>query len=205
MDDAELIQLVREGDQRGLEELRRRYMALLISTSLRAGCDRNEAEDIVEKLWEWFWWYGKDEFVDGEPPLPALLARVCRNKSIDRWRKKQNERSRFVELEGIADLLDESVDIEEMRARIIAFYVVRFQLGDLQQRIIDSRLNQETYESASARLGMSRDRYKYLLNTEIKRLFCDPFRRLISDRDALLLEWEALNQDQRDFIQDQIP
>jgi len=103
MDDTAIIGLYWSRDQRALGESQRKYGPLCFRLSQNILACREDAEECVSDTWLRAW--------DTMPPqrpdcLRAYLSRICRNLSLDRWRRRSAQKRG----EGLEVLLEELED-----------------------------------------------------------------------------------------------
>ena len=103
MDDQTIIGLYWSRDQRALGESQQKYGPLCLRLSENILASREDAEECVSDTWLRAW--------DTMPPqrpdsLRAYLSRICRNLSLDRWRRRKAKKRG----EGLEVLLEELED-----------------------------------------------------------------------------------------------
>ena len=103
MDDQAIIALYWSRDQRALGESQQKYGPFCLRLSENILACREDAEECVNDTWQRAW--------DTMPPqrpgsLRAYLSRICRNLSLDRWRRRKAQKRG----EGLEVLLEELED-----------------------------------------------------------------------------------------------
>ena len=103
MDDQAIIALYWSRDQRALGESQQKYGPFCLRLSENILACREDAEECVSDTWLRAW--------DTMPPqrpgsLRAYLSRICRNLSLDRWRRRKAQKRG----EGLEVLLEELED-----------------------------------------------------------------------------------------------
>src|ERR1700761_9568789 len=88
IDDATLLQRVRQGDQRAMAEVFDRDGRAVYSVALRILKDTGQAEDVMQEIFFQIW-RNSDSFVQGRGSLGAWLVVVARNRSIDMLRRRK--------------------------------------------------------------------------------------------------------------------
>ena len=88
LEDAVLLQFVREGDQDAMAEIFDRYSRAVYSVALRILKDAGHAEDVMQEIFFQVW-RNSDSFVQGRGTLGAWLVVVARNRSIDLLRRRK--------------------------------------------------------------------------------------------------------------------
>src|SRR3981081_444535 len=88
IDDADLLALVKRGDQGAMASLFDRYSKIVYSVALRVLRDPASAEDILQEVFMQIW-RNPDGFVATRGSLGGWLAVVARNRSIDALRRKR--------------------------------------------------------------------------------------------------------------------
>ena len=113
--DAELIELVTQGDQDALAMLYERYSRAVYSFSLRIVGDAQVAEEILQEVFVRAWQQG-GSFQSARGTLITWLLSITHNLSIDevRRRKRRPQKAESEEPETIlAALPDDGIGVEE--------------------------------------------------------------------------------------------
>lgn len=113
--DAELIELVANGDARALEVLYDRYSRIVYSFALRIVGDPQLAEEILQEVFFRVWQQGSG-FQSNRGSLVTWLLSITHNLAIDEVRKR-NRRPQKADSEDpelvLSAMADESTDIEQ--------------------------------------------------------------------------------------------
>jgi RNA polymerase sigma-70 factor (ECF subfamily) len=88
IDDAVLLQRVREGDQTAMAAVFDRYGRMVYSVAFRVLKDTGHAEDVMQEIFFQVW-RNPNSFVQGRGSLGAWLVVVARNRSIDFLRRRK--------------------------------------------------------------------------------------------------------------------
>src|ERR1700722_13861899 len=88
IDDAILLQRVREGDQTAMAEVFDRYGRIVYTVAFRVLKDTGHAEDVMQEILFQVW-RNPNSFVQGRGSLGAWLVVVARNRSIDFLRRRK--------------------------------------------------------------------------------------------------------------------
>jgi RNA polymerase sigma-70 factor (ECF subfamily) len=88
IDDATLLDRVRQGDQGAMAEVFDRYGRMVYSVALRILKDSGHAEDVMQEIFFQVW-RKSDSFVPGLGSLGNWLGALARNRSIDLLRRKK--------------------------------------------------------------------------------------------------------------------
>jgi RNA polymerase sigma-70 factor (ECF subfamily) len=88
IDDAILLQRVREGDQLAMAEVFDRYGRIVYSVAFRVLKDTGHAEDVMQEIFFQVW-RNPNSFVQGRGSLGAWLVVVARHRSIDFLRRRK--------------------------------------------------------------------------------------------------------------------
>ncbi len=137
IDDAILLQRVREGDQTAMAEVFDRYGRIVYSVAFRVLKDTGHAEDVMQEILFQVW-RNPNSFVQGRGSLGAWLVVVARNRSIDFLRRrKPTDSVEDVVLAGDCDLASEAehnalmekvqkvmkdLPVEQQRSMELAFF-----------------------------------------------------------------------------------
>jgi RNA polymerase sigma-70 factor (ECF subfamily) len=87
--DEELIQALRQSDQRALGVLYDRYSAVVFRLGLRVLQQTREAEDLTQEVFLYLWRQGKDSFDPRRGSLSGYLMTFARSRALDRIRRQQ--------------------------------------------------------------------------------------------------------------------
>ena len=86
--DRELLRRVAQRDQQAMAEIFDRYGRLIYSVALRVLNDAGQAEDVMQDILVQLW-HNPASFESDRGSLPAWLAVVARNRSIDQIRRRK--------------------------------------------------------------------------------------------------------------------
>ncbi len=165
--DATLINRVLGGDQSAMAEIFDRYASLVYSVSLRILKDSGQAEDVLQEILLQVW-RNPAKFANGRGSLPAWLAVVARNRSIDLLRKRRPA-------EPVNDLIVASPEsLASDAERNIMIEKVRNTMKDLpaeQQRLIELAFFEGmTHTEIAARTGEPLGTVKTRIRTALATL-----------------------------------
>ncbi|MGB6193104.1 MAG: sigma-70 family RNA polymerase sigma factor [Terracidiphilus sp.] len=165
--DASLIHRVLGSDHSAMAEIFDRYGSLVYSIALRILKDPGQAEDILQEILLQVWKHPA-KFANGRGSLPAWLAVVARNRSIDLLRKRRP-------IEPVSDLnvaSPENLASEVERNTMIE--KVRNAMKDLpmpQQRLIELAFFEGmTHSEIAARTGEPLGTVKTRIRTALATL-----------------------------------
>ncbi|MBQ7160110.1 MAG: sigma-70 family RNA polymerase sigma factor [Clostridia bacterium] len=112
--DADIIEMLYERDERGLDEMERKFSGFLNYLSFNVLRDRRDAEECVNDVYSAAW-----NNIPPERPerLGSYLARLTRNLSLKRLREKTAEKrgggSGEIPLDELDDCIPGSSDVED--------------------------------------------------------------------------------------------
>lgn len=86
--DAQLLELVRVGNQQAMSEIFDRYGRMVYSVALRVLGDPGHAEDVMQEVL-FKVWREPHAFLEGRGSMPAWLAVMARNRAIDALRRRK--------------------------------------------------------------------------------------------------------------------
>lgn len=165
--DASLINRVLGSDQAAMAEIFDRYGSLVYSIALRILKDPGQAEDVLQEILLQVW-RNPARFANGRGSLPAWLAVVARNRSIDLLRKRRP-------IEPMGDLVvasPENLASEIERNSMVE--KVRNAMKDLptaQQRLIELAFFEGmTHSEIAARTGEPLGTVKTRIRTALATL-----------------------------------
>jgi RNA polymerase sigma factor (sigma-70 family) len=127
----ELVRGFLAGEETALEQIYRRYSALVYSVALRSLGDVSEAEDVAQKVFVAAW-SGRHNYQPSRASIPAWLLGITRNKVVDAHQARGKQRRIQTELITNVDTPPEPLDIAERL--IIAEEIAR--LGEVPQRVL---------------------------------------------------------------------
>jgi RNA polymerase sigma-70 factor, ECF subfamily len=165
--DSTLINRVLGGDHAAMAEIFDRYASLVYSVSLRILKDSGQAEDVLQEILLQVW-RNPAKFANGRGSLPAWLAVVARNRSIDLLRKRRP-------IEPVNDLVVASPEsLASDAERNIMIEKVRNTMKDLpaeQQRLIELAFFEGmTHTEIAARTGEPLGTVKTRIRTALATL-----------------------------------
>jgi RNA polymerase sigma factor (sigma-70 family) len=127
----ELVRGFLAGEEAALEQIYRRYSALVYSVALRSLGDVSEAEDVAQKVFVAAW-SGRHNYQPSRASIPAWLLGITRNKVVDAHQARGKQRRIQTELITNVDPPPEPLDIAERL--IIAEEIGK--LGEVPQRVL---------------------------------------------------------------------
>ena len=127
----ELVRGFLAGEEAALEQIYRRYSALVYSVALRSLGEVSEAEDVAQKVFVAAW-TGRHNYQPSRASIPAWLLGITRNKVVDAHQARGKQRRIQTELITNADTPPEPIDIAERL--IIAEEIGR--LDEVPQRVL---------------------------------------------------------------------
>lgn len=119
------------GEESALEEIYRKYSALVFTVALRSLGDTSEAEDVTQKVFVAAW-TGRHNFRPERAGLPAWLLGITRNKVVDAHQARGKQRRIATELAVNVPPPPEPVDVA---ARLIIAEEIS-RLDDVPQRVL---------------------------------------------------------------------
>jgi RNA polymerase sigma-70 factor, ECF subfamily len=164
IDDAILLQRIREGDQAAMAEVFDRYGRIVYSVAFRVLKDSGHAEDVMQEILFQVW-RNPNSFVQGRGSLGAWLVVVARNRSIDVLRRRKPTSSvEDVVLAVNCDLASEA----EHNALMEKVHKVMKDLPEEQQRsmelaFFDGLSHSEIAEKTGDPLGTVKTRIRLAL------------------------------------------
>lgn len=126
-----LVQEFLAGEESALEEIYRRYSALVFTVALRSLGEATEAEDVVQKVFVAAW-TGRKNYQPTRASLPAWLLGITRNKVVDAHQARAKQRRIQTELATNVDPPGVTMDIAERL--IIAEEIAK--LDEVPQRVL---------------------------------------------------------------------
>lgn len=149
--DQELLSLVRKGDQKAFTEIFDRYWTPLFAQACKGIKEADEAADLVQEVFVYFW--NKRQIVDVRGELLSYLSQAVRYRFLDMLDKKKvrlnylNSLRVFME-EGRA-ITDEHLREKEL-LRIIDELVEQLPPKQKQAYVMSRKSNMSTAEIAKA-------------------------------------------------------
>jgi RNA polymerase sigma-70 factor, ECF subfamily len=130
-DERDLVTDFLAGDESALEEIYRKYSALIFTVALRSLGDASEAEDVAQKVFVAAW-TGRHNFRPERASLPAWLLGITRNKVVDAHQARGKQHRIATELATNAPPPPEPVDVA---ARLIIAEEIS-RLDEVPQRVL---------------------------------------------------------------------
>ena len=162
--------IIKNDDQQAFEQLFHQYYDVLCGFATRLLMDKTQAEEAVADVFVRIWDRRKEMKVNGSPK--SFLFTCVRNQSIDRIRKRSNQRFDF-----------DAFDLELKNEDYTPEQVMQFEeLSEKVQRGIDglpeqcrkiflmSREEQFTYQEIADKLGLSLKTVKTQMYRAVKKL-----------------------------------
>ena len=159
MEDAEIVQLYWDRDQRAIEESDQKYGPLCRGVALRILESPEDSEECVSDTWLRSW-----NVMPPQRPsrLGAFLAKITRNLALDRWRRDHAEKRYAGETPLVLEELEDVVSGESLEAELQRRELARALnsfLRSLPERDRELLLRRywgmETLESLAKAEGMS--------------------------------------------------
>ena len=130
-DEPDLVAGFLAGEESALEEIYRRYSALIFTVALRSLGEASEAEDVTQKVFVAAW-TGRANFRPERASLPAWLLGITRNKVVDAHQARAKQRRIANELAVNAQPPPEPSDVA---ARLIIAEEIS-RLDEVPQRVL---------------------------------------------------------------------
>lgn len=111
-DDHQLLQLLKAGDTSALEEIYKRYQALLFSHAYKRLDNKEEARDLVQDLFLYLWTHRNDLNITSN--FSAYLYASVRNRILNIYRNKSVRNKHIQSLQGFIEK-GQSITEEEIR------------------------------------------------------------------------------------------
>lgn len=180
MQEEQLLQSLRQGQQEALRQLFERYYEDLVRRLYRLIPDQSTAEDLVQEVFVRLW--EKRAELDIRQSLGAYLHRMAVNRALSYLRKQKTRRESYPKEApkvGISAQAEQDLAAEELRQKI------RRALQDLPARcrevFVLSRYEQLTYRQIAERLDISVKTVENQLSKALKIM-----RRHLKDYFSLL-------------------
>lgn len=127
----DLARAFQAGDETALEDIYRRYSALVYTVALRSLGEVTEAEDVTQKVFVAAW-TGRHNYKPERAGLPAWLMGITRNKVVDALQARTKQRKIQTEVAVNLDPPSQPFDIAERL--IIADEISK--LDEVPQRVL---------------------------------------------------------------------
>jgi RNA polymerase sigma-70 factor (ECF subfamily) len=165
-DDADLLLLVKKGDEYAMASLFDRYSKVVYSVALRVLRDPASAEDVLQEIFMQIW-RNPDGFIATRGSLGGWLAVVARNRSIDALRRKRpTEQVDDMALSSSYNLADEAERNSMMeKARSVIHKLPVEQRKTLEMAFFDGLTHTEIAEMTGDPLGTVKTRIRSALTT----------------------------------------
>ena len=165
-DDADLLLLVKKGDEYAMASLFDRYSKVVYSVALRVLRDPASAEDVLQEIFMQIW-RNPDGFIATRGSLGGWLAVVARNRSIDALRRKRpTEQVDDMALSSPYNLADEAERNSMMeKARSVIHKLPVEQRKTLEMAFFDGLTHTEIAEMTGDPLGTVKTRIRSALTT----------------------------------------
>ena len=156
MDDAQIIQNIRAGDQNGFKEIVSRYRSLVAATVIGMLGNAPEAEDVAQEVFIRF--YKNITLFRGEASVGTYLTRIAINLSINEIRRRKRWKNHFISqdpesLQNISDnAADHATDESELIHQAINQLPPKFR-SVIVLRLIDGFSTEKTAEILQIPLG----------------------------------------------------
>jgi len=130
-DELDLVTGFVAGEESALEEIYRRYSALIFTVAVRSLGEASEAEDVTQKVFVAAW-TGRANFRPERASLPAWLLGITRNKVVDAHQARAKQRRIATQLAMNAEPPPEPSDVA---ARLIIAEEIS-RLDEVPQRVL---------------------------------------------------------------------
>lgn len=117
-DDAQLLERIRDRDERALAELYDRHAGLVLTVALRVVGDRELAEEVLQDTFLRCW-SGAATYQPGRGKVLGWLMGIARNRSIDVLRSRQHK-SRMREQNALPEAEDSEIFSEADETEAVA-------------------------------------------------------------------------------------
>ena len=149
-DELDLVGGFLAGEERALEEIYRRYSALIFTVALRSLGEASEAEDVTQKVFVAAW-TGRANYRPERASLPAWLLGITRNKVVDAHQARAKQRRIATEVAVNAPPPPEPTDVA---ARLIIAEEIS-RLDEVPQRVLRMAFYEDlTHAQIAERLQM---------------------------------------------------
>ncbi len=175
MTDSEIVMLYRNRDEEALRETMRRYQPYLMKTALQILGDEQDAEECVNDTYYAAW----NSIPEHDPVnLPAYLAKIAREKAIDRLRYRQRQKrigaEYAVSFEELGDVIADTDGAEsEADAARLSEAISRFLQGlppDARHLFLGRYFYFDSLKDTASYCGMSESKAKSMLHRTRRKL-----------------------------------
>lgn len=169
--DRKLAERLRDGEERALEEVYRRWSPRVHGRALRQLRDDGEAQDVTQAVFAAVW-QGRVAYRPTDGPLSSWIAGITRHKIADAWVRRERRRRELVAA-GIVLLRPAGVDpepAEEVAGRLSVLAELAV-LGEPQRTILCLALFADlTHSQIAARLELPLGTVKSHLRRSLLRM-----------------------------------
>ena len=149
-DEVDLVSGFLAGEESALEEIYRKYSALIFTVAFRSLGEASEAEDVTQKVFVAAW-TGRANFRPERASLPAWLLGITRNKVVDAHQARAKQRRIATELAMNVEPPPEPSDVA---ARLIIAEEIS-RLDEVPQRVLRMAFYEDlTHAQIAERLQM---------------------------------------------------
>ncbi|MDQ0727130.1 RNA polymerase sigma factor [Microbacterium sp. W4I20] len=153
--DADLLEAIRQGDERALLTLHQRHIALVYRSAQRVLNDRTEAEECSQDAFLMLWSKRRSVRIYSESILPWLLT-TARYLALNRARKLRRSQSREAELGELSDDSPDPLALLVDREKHQDLLQAAAQLSETDRAILSLCVASDlTYKEAAVRLGLT--------------------------------------------------
>jgi RNA polymerase sigma factor (sigma-70 family) len=149
-DELDLVNGFLAGEESSLEQIYRKYSALIFTVAMRSLGEASEAEDVTQKVFVAAW-TGRANFRPERASLPAWLLGITRNKVVDAHQARAKQRRIATELAMNPEPPPEPSDVA---ARLIIAEEIS-RLDEVPQRVLRMAFYEDlTHAQIAERLQM---------------------------------------------------
>jgi RNA polymerase sigma-70 factor (ECF subfamily) len=168
-EERELSERFRQGDERALEALYRRWSPVVFTFALRSLGDRADAEDVTQKTFVSAW-TSRQSYDPAKARLSTWLVTIARRRIADMHEARARMRALQVELERVA-APDEMVGAEvDLGDRLLLADEIERLEPDARQVVRMAFYDDLTHEQIAARLAMPLGTVKSHLRRSLSRM-----------------------------------
>ena len=175
MTDSEIVELYFRRDERALTETITRYQRYLMKIAIQILGDEQDAEECVNDAYQVAW----NSMPDYRPDvLSAYLAKITRQKAIDRLRYLQRQKRQgtayTVSFEELGDVIeDERSSVSECDANLLKEAIARFLKdlpADARHLFLGRYFYFDSLKDTASYCGMSESKAKSILHRTRRKL-----------------------------------